>query len=81
MAGKKKFRIKHPGIEKRAAAKSGRSVHAQLEADKHSNDPAKERRGNLGLMFERAAAKKHAISHGAKHARDKAEKKKAKSGY
>lgn len=55
---KKKFRIKHPGIEKARARKAGRSTHAQLEKDASSHNPTLERRGNLGLMFERAAAKR-----------------------
>lgn len=53
-----KIKIKHPGIEKRAAARKGISTHQQLEQDAKSGDPAKERRGNLGLMFEKAAAKR-----------------------
>lgn len=70
MARKKmKIKIKHPGIEKARARKNGISTHAQLEKDAHSGNPKLERRGNLGLMFERAAAKKHAIHHAAESQR------------
>ena len=57
-AGKGAFGIKHPGIEKARAKRNGISTHAQLEKDAHSGNPTLERRGNLGLMFERRAARR-----------------------
>lgn len=43
--------VKHPGIEKRAAAKAGESTHEYLEEHKHSPGKAGER-ARLGLTFE-----------------------------
>lgn len=80
MRKKMKIKIRHPGIEKARARKSGRSTHAQLEADAHSGNPTLERRGNLGLMFERAAARRrgrhkgHAKAAAIAHAADKKKK-------
>lgn len=54
--------IKHPGIEKRRAAANGISTHEQLEHDANSSDPTLERRGNLGLRFERGFGKPHSKS-------------------
>jgi hypothetical protein len=49
--------VKHPGIEKRAAARSGKSVHAYME--EHKDDPGTAgRRARLGLRFEKQAATK-----------------------
>jgi hypothetical protein len=49
--------VKHPGVEKRAAARAGKSVHAYME--KHKNDPGTAgRRARLGLRFEKQAAAK-----------------------
>jgi hypothetical protein len=46
--------VKHPGVEKRAAARAGKSVHAYME--EHKDDPGTAgRRGRLGLRFEKQA--------------------------
>jgi hypothetical protein len=52
MANFIKAAIKHPGREKRRAAKNGISVHQQLERDSHSKDPSLRGAGNLGLRLE-----------------------------
>jgi len=45
-----KAAIKHPGVEKRAAAKAGESTHAYLE--QHKNDSgAAGKRARLGLTL------------------------------
>lgn len=44
--------VKRPGREKRRAAASGRSLHAQLEHDAHSTDPSLRGAGQLGLRFQ-----------------------------
>jgi hypothetical protein len=54
--------IKHPGRETRRAKEHGVSVHEQMEADAHSNDPSLRGAGNLGL---RLSAMHH---HGDHHA-------------
>jgi len=47
--------VKHPGVEKRAAARAGKSVHAYME--EHKDDPSTSgRRARLGLRFEKQAA-------------------------
>lgn len=43
--------IKHPGIEKRKAARNGISTHEQLVRDSHSSDPTTQARGRLGLTL------------------------------
>lgn len=43
--------IKHPGAEKRAAAKAGESVHAYMEKHKHDSGKAGAR-ARLGLRLE-----------------------------
>jgi hypothetical protein len=49
--------VKHPGVEKRAAARAGKSVHVYME--EHKNDPGTAgRRAWLGLRFEKQAAAK-----------------------
>jgi hypothetical protein len=54
--------VKHPGIEKRAAAKEGMSTHSYLEAHKASPGKAGQR-ARLGLEFEREARmRKHGSS-------------------
>lgn len=48
--------VKHPGVEKKAAARAGESTHEYME--KHKDDPgAAGKRARLGLLFERQAAK------------------------
>ena len=42
--------IKHPGIEKKAAAKAGESTHAYMEAHKNSPGTAG-KRARLGLTL------------------------------
>lgn len=42
--------IKHPGAEKRAAAKAGMSTHAYMEAHKHDSGKAGAR-ARLGLTL------------------------------
>lgn len=56
--GKGAFGIKHPGIEKAKAKRNGVSTHEQLETDSKSSNPKVRARGNLGLMFERSAARR-----------------------
>lgn len=49
--------IKHPGAEKRAAARAGMSTHAYME--KHKDDPGKAgARARLGLRLSAMARKK-----------------------
>lgn len=49
--------IKHPGAEKRAAAKAGMSTHEYME--KHKDDPGKSgARARLGLRLSKMAKKK-----------------------
>jgi hypothetical protein len=59
MAAKKKKwiqgAVKHPGIEKERAKRNGISTHEQLERDAHSGNSTLEKRGNLGLSFEKMA--------------------------
>lgn len=43
--------IRHPGRETSRAKASGRSVHAQMEHDKHSSNPSLRAAGNLGLRL------------------------------
>lgn len=43
--------IKHPGRMKRLAAEHGRSVHEEMEHDKHSSDPSLRSAANLGLRL------------------------------
>jgi hypothetical protein len=43
--------IKRPGRMKKRAAAAGRSVHAQMEHDKHSSDPSLRSAANLGLRL------------------------------
>lgn len=44
--------IKHPGAEKRAAARAGMSTHAYMEKHKHDSGTAG-RRARLGLALSR----------------------------
>ena len=44
--------IKHPGAEKRAAAKAGESTHAYMEAHKNASGTAG-KRARLGLTLSR----------------------------
>lgn len=46
-----KSAIKRPGRMKRLAAENGRSVHAEMEHDKHSSDPSLRSAANLGLRL------------------------------
>ena len=49
--------IKHPGAEKRAAARAGMSTHAYME--EHKNDPGKAgARARLGLRLSSMARRK-----------------------
>lgn len=51
-----KSAIKHPGAEKRAAAKAGESTHQYME--NHKDDPGKAgARARLGLRLSRMANK------------------------
>lgn len=50
--------VKHPGVEKARAKANGISTHQQLERDAKSSNPTLRRRGNLGLTFERQAARR-----------------------
>lgn len=49
--------IKHPGAEKRAAAKAGESTHAYMEEHKNSPGTAG-RRARLGLTLSKMAKRK-----------------------
>lgn len=49
--------IKHPGAEKRAAAKAGVSTHAYMEAHKNDSGTAG-KRARLGLTLSRLAKKR-----------------------
>ena len=49
--------IKHPGAEKKAAAKAGMSTHAYM--DEHKNSPGTAgKRARLGLALSKMARKK-----------------------
>lgn len=48
--------IKHPGAEKRAAAKAGMSTHAYMEKHKHDSGTAG-RRARLGLTLSKMRKK------------------------
>lgn len=48
--------IKHPGAEKRAAARAGMSTHAYMEKHKHDSGTAG-RRAGLGLTLSRMRKK------------------------
>lgn len=52
-----KSAIKHPGAEKRAAAKAGESTHAYMEEHKNSPGTAG-RRARLGLTLSKMAKRK-----------------------
>lgn len=49
--------IKHPGAEKRAAAKAGVSTHVYMEAHKNDSGTAG-KRARLGLTLSRLAKKR-----------------------
>lgn len=51
MANFIKGAIKHPGREKRRAARNGVSVHTQMERDAHSSNPSLRGAGKLGLRL------------------------------
>ncbi len=51
--------IKHPGRETERAQRTGRSVHEQMEHDKHSNDPSLRGAANLGLRLTGGDLKPH----------------------
>lgn len=55
--------IKHPGAEKRAAAKAGESTHAYMEAHKNSSGTAG-KRARLGLTLSRIAHAKSKLKKG-----------------
>lgn len=58
--GKKNFiakAIKHPGAERRAAAKAGMSTHAYMEKHKHDSGTAG-KRARLGLTLSRMSKKR-----------------------
>jgi hypothetical protein len=59
MANFIKGAIKHPGIEIKRAKEHGISTHEQLEHDAHSDNPTLERRGELGLRFEKGGDLHH----------------------
>jgi hypothetical protein len=50
--------IKHPGREKRRAAKNGVSVHQQMERDARSSNPSVRGAGKLGLRLSAMSKKK-----------------------
>lgn len=52
--------IKHPGAEKKAAAKAGMSTHAYMEKHKHDSGTAGNR-ARLGLTLSRMAHAKKAL--------------------
>ncbi len=58
--------IKHPGVEKKAAAKAGESTHAFMESHKDAKGKAGDR-ARLGLelegMHKKSAAKKMYPNH------------------
>lgn len=43
--------IKHPGRETERAKEAGRSVHAQMEHDKHSKNKSLRSAANLGIRL------------------------------
>lgn len=45
--------IKHPGVEKAKAKRSGRTTHQQLEIDAKSRNSKTAHRGRLGLTLEK----------------------------
>lgn len=49
--------IKHPGAEKRAAARAGMSTHAYMEKHKHDSGTAG-KRARLGLTLSKMAKKR-----------------------
>jgi hypothetical protein len=49
--------VKHPGVEKRAAAKAGESTHQYMEEHKHDSGTAG-KRARLGLTLSRLAKRK-----------------------
>jgi hypothetical protein len=49
--------IKHPGVEKKAAAAAGMSTHAYMEAHKNDSGTAG-KRARLGLTLSRMSKKK-----------------------
>lgn len=51
--------IKHPGIEKRKAARNGISTHEQLVRDANSDDPTVRARGTLGLTLTGMSKARH----------------------
>jgi hypothetical protein len=55
--------IKHPGAERKAAAKAGMSTHAFMEKHKHSSGTAG-KRARLGLTLSRMAHAKHTLKKG-----------------
>lgn len=55
--------IKHPGAEKRAAAKAGMSTHAFMEKHKHDSGTAGHR-ARLGLTLSRMAHAKRTLKKG-----------------
>ena len=52
-----KSAIKHPGAEKRAAAKAGKTTHEYMEEHKHDSGKAGAR-ARLGLTLSKMAKKK-----------------------
>jgi hypothetical protein len=55
--------IRHPGREKRAAAKAGMSTHAYMEKEKHAPGSAG-KRARLGLTLSRMAHAKAKLRKG-----------------
>jgi hypothetical protein len=51
--------IKHPGIEKRKAARNGISTHEQLVRDSQSSDSTTRARGTLGLTLSGMSKSRH----------------------
>lgn len=51
--------IKHPGIEKRKAARNGVSTHEQLVKDSRSSDATTRARGTLGLTLTGMSKSRH----------------------
>jgi hypothetical protein len=51
--------VKHPGRETERAKEHGVSLHEQLVADSHSDDPSLRGAGNLGLRFQKGIGHKH----------------------
>jgi len=61
MANWIKSAIRHPGAEKRAAAKAGLSTHAYMEKHKGDSGTAG-KRARLGLTLSRMSHAKHALT-------------------